>query len=142
MLNVTVIETETPVQPAQQQQANGYTLSRNLLPLAIPSQFILPPAAVVATVSITASTNAALTTTGSTPKLARSIVTVTSNATALFVWLSTRANGRFEDNAFTMAGESSREIQFIPFGTEPLDTTLLTKSLRVEHLQQHLNTYN
>jgi hypothetical protein len=148
MMNVTVTEApETHGQEGQEgqgqpveQEAGGYTLSRNLLPLAKPALFNLPPATVTATVKTTSTDT--MTATTSASLTAAASVTVRSNATALFVWLSTRAAGRFEDNAFAMAGESSREIRFIPFGTEPLDTALLTKSLRVEHLQQHLHTHN
>ena len=48
---------------------------------------------------------------------------------AVWVTLTTLAQGRFSDNSFVMAEEEVL-VQFIPFG--PLDTVLLRKSLRVE----------
>jgi len=56
-------------------------------------------------------------------------VSKSSEAIALFVTLTTLANGRFSTNAFNMIDTHSI-VQFIPFGD--LDRDLLVKSLRVE----------
>ena len=57
-------------------------------------------------------------------------ITVTTDATAVYVTLTTLANGRFSDNAFLLLPPSVL-IRFIPFGA--LDLALLTSSLRAEH---------
>jgi hypothetical protein len=51
------------------------------------------------------------------------------------VWLSTLAQGRFEENGIMLRPGTTR-IKFIAIGT--LDLVGLKASLRVEHLQQHL----
>jgi hypothetical protein len=71
-------------------------------------------------------------------------VTVSANATALFVVLTTQAQGRFSDNSFLLeAGrQNAREIEFIPWNDEGLDAkamALLRSSLRVEHLSENLD---
>ena len=62
---------------------------------------------------------------------------LTANATALFVHLTTLANGRFSDNFFLLPA-GSRTVLFLPFG--PLDEKLLRSSVRVDHLQHRLGT--
>lgn len=52
------------------------------------------------------------------------------------VWLSTLAQGRFSKNGVVIL-PGTTDIEFIPFGA--LDITTLRKTLRVEHLQQHLD---
>jgi beta-mannosidase len=66
-------------------------------------------------------------------------VTVSADATALYVYLSTTAAGRFSDNSFHLASGTgaSTTVTFMPFG--PLDLGALTSTLRVEHLQGALN---
>lgn len=55
---------------------------------------------------------------------------------AAFVWLTTRAAGRFEPNGFMMS-EQAVTVTFIPF-QQPPDLETLTASLRVEHLGEYL----
>jgi hypothetical protein len=55
------------------------------------------------------------------------------------VWLSTLAQGRFEENGLIVLPREERVVRFVAFGEEELDVELLRFSLRVEHLQQHLS---
>ena len=105
-------------------------LADNLLPLAVPSSFVLPKATVTAQVVAVDSDRRVNDHGGATIELHND-----SPGVALYVWLSTLANGRFSDNGFFM-GPGTKTIDFIAFG--PLDEGLLTSSLRVEHLGEHL----
>lgn len=58
-------------------------------------------------------------------------ITLTTDAVALFVVLTTVSEGRFSDNAFILTPPSTT-IQFIPW--KPLNATLLANTLRVEHV--------
>lgn len=49
--------------------------------------------------------------------------------------LTTLAQGRFSDNAFALV-PGQTNLSFIPIGV--LDRAVLEKSLRVEHLADHL----
>lgn len=102
--------------------AAGVLLADNLLPLAPPSDMKLANATVTATV----------TSTDSNP----TIRVTSSGGVALYVWLSTLADGRFEDNGFLLLPSAPREISFIPF--QHFDPQVLRASLRVEHLQQNM----
>lgn len=65
------------------------------------------------------------------------LIQVTSKVpVALFVLITTKAHGRFSDNAFTMIG-GSQLIRFYSFGT--LDLELLRTSLRVEDMAMYHN---
>merc|ERR1712110_929081 len=55
---------------------------------------------------------------------------LTSDAFALYVTLTTLAQGRFEDNAFVML-PGTKTLKFIPF--TGFDITELRQSLRLEH---------
>jgi hypothetical protein len=64
-------------------------------------------------------------------------ISLHTTATALFVTLTTRAAGRFSDNAFLLTPSPNATIvTFLPWGE--LDEATLRASLRVEHLQQYL----
>ena len=97
----------------------GKVLARNVLPLTAPGQFQLP----VATVAIDAVG-------------ADGTITLSSTATAVYVWLSTLAHGRFSENGIVLLSGKTT-VRFVPFGD--LDVATLKSSLRVEHLQQHLS---
>ena len=56
---------------------------------------------------------------------------------AMWVTLTTLAQGRFSDNSFVMVDEQV-VVQFIPFG--PLDAVLLKKTLRVETANDYAST--
>jgi hypothetical protein len=98
----------------------GNVLARNFLPLTAPGQFHLPAAELVVD-SIGAD----------------GTITLTATATALYVWLSTLAQGRFSQNGMVLK-PGTTTVQFIPVGE--LDVAMLKSSLRVEHLQQHLSS--
>lgn len=100
----------------------GMVMSRNLLPLVAPGKFELPQAKVTATVAEDGT------------------ITLTATATAVYVWLSTLAQGRFSQNGVALKPGVSM-VRFVPNEDWKLDAAgiaLLRKSLRVEHLQQHL----
>ena len=59
-------------------------------------------------------------------------ITLTASATALFVHLTTLAQGRFSDNSL-LVPPGDTVVSFLPGG--PLDAELLRSSLRVEHVQ-------
>ena len=62
-------------------------------------------------------------------------ITLTSDAVALYVTLTTLAQGRFSTNAMTLR-PGSTTVSFLPFGA--LDRALLTSSLRVEHVKSYI----
>ena len=57
-----------------------------------------------------------------------------STNAALYVTLTTAANGRFSDNAFVFYQTTT--LQFIPFGT--LKQALLVSTVRIEHVADYL----
>ena len=63
-------------------------------------------------------------------------VELSSNATAMYVVLTSQAPGRFEDNAVLLEAGKPKAIRFVPWG--PLDVALLRTTLRVEHLADDL----
>ena len=110
-------------------------VSTNEVLLLPPTEMLttLPSAAVTAAVATAANLD------GSTN------ITVTTNATALYVTLTTLAQGRFSDNFFAMRPGATRAVTFLPFATtaraaaaEGGGSTTLAESLRVEHLQMYL----
>ena len=69
-------------------------------------------------------------------------ITLTSDSPALYVVLTTAAQGRFSDSAILLEGgvTAAREVDFLPWDG-PLDATkvaLLRSTLRVEHLAENL----
>lgn len=69
-------------------------------------------------------------------------ITLTSNATALYVVLTTAAHGRFSDNSILLESGAARarQVDFLPWDG-PIDEAkiaLLRSTLRVEHLAQNL----
>lgn len=62
-------------------------------------------------------------------------VTLNTANVAVFVVLTTLAQGRFSDNVFVLL-PAAMTVQFIPFG--PLDRAVLVGTLRVEHLASYL----
>ena len=98
-------------------------LSVNEILLAPPKQLMLPLAMIDFVVA-------------STPNPDGSVdIRLTASATALYVTLTTLAQGRFSDNAFAMQ-PGNLTVTFLP--NAPLSLPTLAKTLRVEHLQQHL----
>jgi hypothetical protein len=107
-------------------------VSSNEILLLPPVNLTLPPAAVTATVATAANPD------GSTN------ITLQTNATALYVTLTTLAQGRFSDSFFAMRSGATRALRFLPFATARAaaevegDSGMLAESLRVEHLQMYL----
>eukprot|EP00966_Prymnesium_polylepis_P249677 5772545-Prymnesium_polylepis.2 len=91
--------------------------------MAPPSALVLPKAQVSFSVASSANADGSV-----------DVDVKAEGGVALFATLTTLANGRFSDNAFALTGSAT--LQFIPFGE--LDLPKLTKSLRIEHLQQNL----
>ena len=100
--------------------ADGALLAENFELLAAPFALAFPPAA-----TVTAAVAAAPAADGSVA------VTLTASATALFVTLTTQAQGRFSDNALLLP-PGDTVVAFLPWG--PLNATLLASTLRVEHV--------
>ena len=105
-------------------------MSTNTLSFQPPVHMRVPPAAVTAAVGELA------------PDSPTSVpLTITTNATAVWVVLSTLAQGRFSDNAFLVhpGQDPAPEIHFMPWGEfGPKEHELLKTSLRVEHLAENL----
>ena len=93
--------------------APGVLLADNLLPLTAPANLHL------ANVTVTAE----ITGTDSNPTIRIHCV----GGVAMYVWLSTLADGRFEDNGFLMLSNTVQEIFFIPF--QHFDAQVLQASL-------------
>lgn len=103
--------------------STGAVVDSDTTLVALPSAMTLPAAHVTFSVGSVAPD-------GSVP------VTVTSDAVALFVTLTTLAQGRFSTNAFTLRPTSPAIVHFIPFGL--LDSALLASSIRVEHVRSYI----
>ncbi len=65
-------------------------------------------------------------------------VILETNATALFVVLTARSEGRFADNAFALL-PGRKTLEFLPFGA--FDAGLFASSLRVEHLGERVGLF-
>ena len=115
----------------------GDQASFNLLPFVPPKDMLLP-----ANADVSATVGDVVSAAGEIP------ISIATTATAMYVVLTTLANGRFSDNAFLLeAGGAPRTIMFIPWGdaagaagSPAIQRTLalLKSSLRVEHLAQNL----
>ena len=93
----------------------------NILPFQPPRAMTLQKASVTATVGKAGSD-------GHVP------ITVSTTATAMYVVLTTAAEGRFSDNAFLLEARKDREIMFIPW--KEVKGQLI--KVRVEHLADNL----
>ena len=99
----------------------------SMLPFAPPRELRLPAASVTATVG-------AVTAAGTVP------ITLRTNATALFVVLTSQAAGRFSDNSLLLEAGAAT-VDFISWEAGGVDSTqlaLLRSTLRVEHLAENL----
>jgi len=99
------------------QDSNGNTIADNFVPLTSPVRMKLP----VPTVSFSVD--------------AQGVVTLKSDKFLAFVTLTTRAQGRFSENAFLMY-PGTKQVQFNWFGNADVPT--LRSSLRVEHAQMYI----
>ena len=105
--------------------AGGATLTSNWVPLLPPANWSALPRSAHVSFAVAAAPNAD----GSVD------ITVTADAFAAYVVLTTLAHGRFSDNAF-MAPPGDTLVQFIPFFD--LDYDALISSLRVEHAGEYM----
>lgn len=115
--------TTCAIEAAVVDNASGAVVAENFLLAEIPGNLQLPAATLDVSVGSPAPD-------GSVP------VTVTSSATALYVQLTSQAQGRFSSNAFPMMGASSVVVNYLPFYAT--DADVLAQTLRVEHLAQYL----
>ena len=97
-------------------------VAENWALLASPASTSFPSAAAVALAAAVGEPDAA----GEVP------ITLSCQATAIFVTLTTLAQGRFSDNAIIIPGPGNATVNFVPWG--PLNLALLKSSLRVEHV--------
>jgi hypothetical protein len=94
------------------------TTISNFIPLTTPQQMKLPK--VTITLSVDSVSGA---------------VTLKSDATAVFVTLTTQAQGRFGENTFWMTA-GTKTVDFVWFGK--MDIPTLQSTLRVEHAQMYM----
>ena len=99
--------------------AAGAQVDLNFQLLAAPAQLVLPRANVSVAVG------------PARPEDGAVRVDVAADAFALYVWLSTLAQGRFEENFFPMPA-GARSVWFLPFAG--FNATELAATLRVEHV--------
>ena len=108
--------------------SSGARVSHNVLPFVPPKAMLVPQADVVAAVKLVDGKPA---------------IELSTNATALFVVLTTKANGRFSDNAFLLEKTAQpTQVFFEPWddAADAVATAMsdLKASLRVEHLEENL----
>lgn len=101
--------------------AAGALAADNFELLTPPYNMLLPAATVTFSIGAPAADN-------SVP------ITITTDKTALFVVLTTLAQGRFSDNAIHIL-PGSTTVEFLPWG--PLELDVLKSSLRLEHIAQY-----
>jgi len=100
----------------------GTTVAHNVVAYATPQFMVLPKATVTFSVS-------------SSPNPDGSVdISLSTDQVAVYVTLTTLAQGRFSDNAVLLLPPSAT-LQFVPFGA--LNITQLQSTLRVEHLAQY-----
>jgi len=63
------------------------------------------------------------------------VVSLKSDRVAVYVVLTTQAQGRFSENAFLM-DTPTKDVSFLSF-SKVLDVKTLRDTLRVEHVQQY-----
>ena len=72
------------------------------------------------------------------PDKTSAVVSISSDALALYVVLTTKAPGRFSENSFVLRPNEPKEITFMSLIKDSkIDIDLLKDSLRVEHLGQY-----
>ena len=108
-------------------RASGAVVTEHSMLLTEPMHMALTPLALTVTVATEPNADGSIDVT---------ITRADSSSTnaALFVTLTTAANGRFSENVFVLHRPTT--IQFIPFG--PLQQALLISTVRVEHVADYL----
>lgn len=102
---------------------DGTVVSHHAIPFAAPKNMSLPKATVTAKVATQPNTDGSVD------------VTVTTDKFALYVTLTTLAQGRFSENAFVMLGSTTKTIKFLPI--EGFEMSQL-QSTRVEHAAAYM----
>jgi hypothetical protein len=113
-------------------RSDGEVLSSHVILPTAPYALKLPKSNVTATVSSQANLDGSIN------------VHIEGTAAALYVTLTSLAQGRFSENAFLLADSGSqefgskfvKEVSFIPFGQ--LELKLLQNTLRVEHMALYM----
>eukprot|EP01052_Picozoa_sp_SAG31_P017596 SAG31_NODE_1211_length_9376_cov_2.931767_9_plen_257_part_00 len=105
----------------------GTPVSRSVLPLTKPSNLRL-----------NAATNVSYEVETTSPGSSSVSINLYSNATAIYVWLSTQEQGRFSDNAFILMPGDRKTIKFMSFLKTGTSSSALKSSLRVEHLAMYM----
>jgi len=98
--------------------SDGNSVSENFIPLSSPLHMNLPKPTIAFSVDN------------------QGLVTLQSDTFAVFVTLTTRAQGRFSDNTFLMF-PGKKQIQFLWFGNP--DVATLKSTLRLEHVQMYVS---
>jgi hypothetical protein len=107
--------------------SNGMQASSNILPFVPPKDMEVPKASIIATFGKIIGNEV--------------MITLSSTATAVYVVLTTLAEGRFSENAFVLEADTPRDVSFVSWGELDIDKmALLRSSLRVEHLSDNLCT--
>ena len=103
------------------ESSTGEAMSSHMVQLVAPSELEVAKATITLTVAEKANANGSID------------IVVASDAVAVFVTLTTLAQGRFSDNCFLLPA-TKRTVQFIPFLHETASTDMATlkASLRVE----------
>ena len=126
VLNVTVVKDSNDADGDS--PSAGTVVSENILPLALPSALRLPDANISYTVMDVV-----------TDEQAKAVqVSLTSETTAAYVWLSTLEQGRFSDNAFFLVPGVEKTVEFLSFDETGTSAAALKASLRVEHLKMYV----
>jgi Ig-fold domain len=72
------------------------------------------------------------------PDQSTAVVSLSSNGLALYVVLTARAPGRFEENAIVLRPSELRNVTFVALEKDSaVDLAMLRKSLRVEHFSMY-----
>ena len=115
--------------------ANRYR-SRSINPFVPPKEMLLP-----ASSNVTVTVNVGEVSTDPLSGAGASVpIKLTATATALYVVLTTAANGRFSDNALLLEAGVPTAVEFIGWSAvDAAALALLKSTLRVEHLAENLS---
>eukprot|EP00045_Choanoeca_perplexa_P014478 m.170416 g.170416 ORF g.170416 m.170416 type:complete len:997 (-) comp16688_c0_seq4:1727-4717(-) len=120
-LDLSRINASQQILLAQAYNESGLVVCHNVIPLLPPTNLSVPTTEVTATLSSKANPDGSVD------------IAVKSNQVAMYVVLTTTAQGRFSDNAFLLF-PGTKVIQFIPF--LGFNFTTLERTLRLEHLAE------
>eukprot|EP00041_Stephanoeca_diplocostata_P032285 m.1031147 g.1031147 ORF g.1031147 m.1031147 type:complete len:1000 (-) comp24121_c0_seq1:1760-4759(-) len=102
----------------------GAVLSHHAIPFVAPKHMELPKANVRVTVASTSNADGTVD------------VTLETDKVAVYVTLTTQAQGNFNDNVLVLAAEETRKLQFVP--VEGFVHSELTATTRVEHVASYM----